>query len=74
MRRGRDDSARVGVCGWLLRNDDRHATTLFLVAWGAVLLLLPTILGIGLADLRLTRRLRRERAKELSRVRELNRS
>ncbi len=46
--------------------DDRHATRLFLVAWGAVLILLPTVLGIGLADLRLTRRLREQQRQRLS--------
>ena len=40
--------------------DDRHPTVTFLVAWGTVLILLPTVLGIGLADLRLTRSLRRQ--------------
>ena len=34
-------------------------TATFAIAWGCVLLLLPVMLGIGLADLRLTRKLRR---------------
>ena len=49
--------------------DERHATVTFLVAWGAVLILLPTVLGIGLADLRLTRKVRRERRDALTRSR-----
>ena len=39
----------------------REPTAAFAIAWGCVLLLLAVMLGIGLADLRLTRRLRRGR-------------
>jgi hypothetical protein len=37
----------------------REPTARFAIAWGCVLMLLPVMLGIGLADLRLTRKLRR---------------
>jgi Kef-type K+ transport system membrane component KefB len=39
--------------------DERELTTTFVIAWVCVLLLLPVLLGIGMADLRLTRKLRR---------------
>jgi hypothetical protein len=39
--------------------DVRRPTATFAIAWISVLLLLPVMLGIGLADLRLTRKLRR---------------
>ena len=39
----------------------REPTATFAVAWLCVLLLLPVLLGIGLADLRLTRKLARAR-------------
>lgn len=39
--------------------DVRKPTPTFAIAWLCVLLLLPVMLGIGLADLRLTRKLRR---------------
>ncbi len=42
--------------------DVRRPTATFAVAWLCVLLLLPVMLGIGLADLRLTRKLRRARS------------
>ncbi len=41
--------------------DQTRMTPAFAVAWLAVLLLLPTILALGVADLRLTRRMRLDR-------------
>jgi UDP-N-acetylmuramyl pentapeptide phosphotransferase/UDP-N-acetylglucosamine-1-phosphate transferase len=40
----------------------REPTTAFVIAWLCVLLLLPVMLAIGLADLRLTRKLRRSQS------------
>ena len=37
----------------------REPTARFAIAWGCVAILMPVMLGIGLADLRLTRKLRR---------------
>jgi len=42
--------------------DAKEPTAMFAVAWLSVLLLLPVMLAIGLADLRLTRKLRRSRS------------
>jgi hypothetical protein len=41
----------------------REPTLRFVIAWGCVVTLLPVMLGIGLADLRLTRKLREAVAK-----------
>ena len=38
--------------------DVEHASALFIISWAVVLALLPTIISVGLIDLRLTRRLR----------------
>ena len=45
--------------------DVHEPTAMFEIAWLAVLLLLPVMLGIGLADLRLTRKLRHAQANSI---------
>jgi UDP-N-acetylmuramyl pentapeptide phosphotransferase/UDP-N-acetylglucosamine-1-phosphate transferase len=40
----------------------REPTPRFAIAWGCVLVLLPVMVGIGLADLRLTRKLKQAAA------------
>jgi Na+/H+ antiporter NhaD/arsenite permease-like protein len=47
--------------------DVHQPSATFAIAWGSVLLLLPVMLGIGLADLRLTRKLRRAELKDKTR-------
>ena len=44
----------------------REPTARFVTAWGCVAILMPVMLGIGLADLRLTRKLRRMALRSVS--------
>jgi Na+/H+ antiporter NhaD/arsenite permease-like protein len=46
--------------------DVKQPTALFEIAWLCVLLLLPVMLGIALADLRLTRKLHRSHRNKIS--------